>query len=148
MKMIKELLDGAKALGACRKTDGIDTLDKLVALYESPQGREFCAEHNYPIRTQWMRIVEHWGREELRMRNIYVDEPAVRCVCNPGAVVAVGSSTCLHVTLNGADEFHRIIALQGAKVTICAENFTVFEIINDGTADVAITQDSTAAQLK
>lgn len=147
MKMIKELLDGANALGACRKTDGIDTLDKLVALYESPQGREFCARHHYPSRRQWIRIREHWSREKLRERNIYVDEAYVRCACNPGTVVAVGSKTCLHVTLNGAEEAQRIIAIRGAKVTICAENYAVYEIINDGTADVAITKDETAVQL-
>ena len=145
--MIKELLDGAKALGACRKTDGIDTLDKLVALYESPQGREFCSEHNYPSRQQWIHIRAHWGREELRKRHIYVDESNVQCVCNPGMVVAVGANTCLHATLNNADNAHCIIAIRGAKVTICAENYAVFEVLNDGTADVAITKDETAIQL-
>lgn len=147
MKMIKELLDGAKALGACRKTDGIDTLDKLVALYESPQGREFCAEHNYPSRLQWIHIREHWGREELRKRNIYVDEPTVQCVSNPGTVVAVGTKTCLHITLNNADNAHRVIAIRGTKVSICAEDYAVFEVVNDGTADIAITKDTTAVQL-
>lgn len=147
MKLIKELLDGASALGACRKTDGVDTLDKLVELYTSPQGREFCAKHNYPSREQWSRIAEHWSREELRKRNIYVDEPTVQCVSNPGTVVAAGAKTCLHVSLDGADNSHRIIAVRGAKVTICAENYAVYEVINDGTADIAITKDSTAVQL-
>lgn len=145
--MIKELLDGAKALGACRKTDGIDTLDKLVALYESPQGREFCREHNYPSAQQWERIRDHWGRDELRKQGIYVDEATVQSVCNPGTAVAVGAGTCLHATLSGSDELQRIIAVRGARVTICAEDYAVFEAVNDGTANIAITKDATVVQL-
>ena len=145
MKMIKELLDGATALGACRKTDGIDTLDKLVALYESPQGREFCAKHNYPSREQWTEISQHWSKDELRQRHIYIDEPELQALYNPGTAVAVG--TCLHATFNGADEAQRLIALHGANVTICADNYAVFAVENDGTADVAITKDETCIQL-
>ena len=145
--MIKELLEGAKALGACRKIDGIDTLDQLVELYESPQGREFCMERSYPSRQQWTGIRDHWGGEELCKRNIYIDAAGAGCVCNPGTVVAVGSETCLHATLSGADEMQRVIALCGANVTICAENYAVFEVINDGTASVAVTKDATVVQL-
>ena len=145
MKLIKELLDGANALGACRKTTGIDTLDKLVALYESPQGREFCAQHHYPSREQWSEIAKHWSKDELRQRHIYIDELTLQVVYNPGTAVVVGS--CLHATFNGADEAQRIIALHGAKVTICADNYAVFAVDNDGTADVAITKDSTCVQL-
>lgn len=145
MKLIKELLDGANALGACRKTTGIDTLDKLVALYESPQGREFCAQHNYPSREQWSEIAKHWSKDELHQRHIYIDEPAMQVVYNPGTAVVVGS--CLHATFNGADEAQRIIALHGAKVTIFADNYAVFAVDNDGTADVASTKDDTSIQL-
>lgn len=145
MKLIKELLDGATALGACRKTDGIDTLDKLVALYKSPQGREFCAKHNYPSREQWTEISQHWSKEELRQRHIYIDEPQAQTVYNPGTAVAVG--TCLHATFNGADEAQRIIALYGANVTICADNYAVFAVAKDGTANVSITKDDTSIQL-
>lgn len=143
--MIKDLLDGAIALGACRKTDGIDTLDKLVALYESPQGREFCAKHNYPSREQWTEIAQHWSMEELHQRHIYIDDSQDQNAYNPGTAVVVG--TCFHATFNGADEAQRIIALHGANVTICAENYAVFAVDNDGTTDVAITKDDTCIQL-
>lgn len=145
MKLIKELLDGATALGACRKTDGINTLDKLVALYESPQGREFCAKHNYPSREQWSEIAKHWSKEELRQRHVYIDEPTLQVAYNPGTAVVVGTS--LHATFNGADETQRIIALHGSSITICADNYAVFAVDNDDTADVAITKDDTTIQL-
>ena len=46
--MITLLLDKARALGACRKTDGVTTLDDLLNLFRSPQGLEFCLRHHFP----------------------------------------------------------------------------------------------------
>lgn len=145
MKLIKELLEGATALGACRKTDGIDTLDKLVALYESPQGREFCSKHDYPSPEQWEEISRHWSREELHRHHIYIYEPEPQTVHNPGTAVAVG--TTLHTTFDGADEIQRIIALHHAAVAVRADNYAVFAIDNDDTTEVSITKDNTSIQL-
>lgn len=145
MKMIQELLDGATALGACRKTDGIDTLDKLVALYESPQGREFCAKHNYPSREQWTKISQYWSKDELHRRHIYINEPEPLALYNPGTAVSVG--TCLHATFSGADRTQRLIALHGTKATICANNYAVFAVESDNTTDVTISKDGTSIQL-
>lgn len=146
--MIKELLDGATALGACRKTDGIDTLDKLVALYESPQGREFCAKHNYPSREQWLRIGQHWSDEELTKRNLFIDNRYAHILeRNPGYIVLVGASTKAQIVVAGADEKQTIVALHGATASITASYYAVFEMITDGTADVAITKDDTCIQL-
>lgn len=143
--MIKELLDGAKALRACRKTDGIDTLDKLVALYKSPQGREFCAKYNYPSREQWNKIAKHWSKDELRRHGIFINEPSLQVVYNPETAVAV--NTHLYATFNGADKAHRIIALHGANVTVRAKNYAVFAIESDDSAITNITKDDTCVRL-
>ena len=148
MKLIKELLDGATALGACRKTDGIDTLDKLIALYESPQGREFCAKHKYPSREQWIRIKKHWGASELSNRNVYIDNRCAHLIeQNPGTIVLVGAETRAQLVLSGADEKQTITVLHDATANITASDYAVFEVITDGTANIEISKDDTAIQL-
>lgn len=148
MKIIKELLDGATALGACRKTDGVDTLDKLVALYESPQGREFCARHNYPSREQWLGISNNWSIEELTAHNIFIDGASRRGIeRNPGYIVLVGASTKAQILLEGANKKQTIIALHGANVDITAIDYAVFEVLTDDTAHISIYKDKSVIQL-
>ena len=148
MKMIKELLDEAGTLGACRLTEGVDTLDKLIALYLSPQGREFCARRRYPTRLQWLRISQHWKNNELRARNIFIDcRDANILERNPGNIVLVGASTKAQVLLTGADEKQTVIALHGATAVITASDYAVFEVIADDTTQISITKDDTTVQL-
>lgn len=148
MKMIEELLTNANDLGACGKTAGIDSLDKLVALYESPQGREFCAKHNFPTREQWIRIGQHWGNQELTRHNIYIDSRNAHILeRNPENIVLVGASTKAQVILAGADKKHTIFALHGATVDLIATDYAVFEVVTDGLAHISINKDNTSIQL-
>lgn len=149
MKLIEELLKGATELGACNKTKGITTLAELVALFTSPQGREFCIKHNYPSREQWRQIADHWSAEELSRYGVYVDLPSdyTETQDNPGTIIAVGETTHIDIRIWGADKLYRIMLMHGATATITASHYAVFDIEAGNGCKYQITKDETARQL-
>lgn len=147
MKLIEELLAGAKALGACRKAGGIETLDQLLDLFLSPQGIEFCMNHNYPNRKTWKKIKEHFGEKALTERNIFIDDPIPVLDVNPGTIILVGERTSAYITAEGAEQTQRIIVLHGASAKVGAKNYAVLNLIYDKTARIDYQIDKTSILL-
>lgn len=141
--MIAKILNGAKTLGACRKTDGISTAEQLAALYFSPQGREFCLKHNYPTLAMWQEIkAQIPGLEEM---GIYIDAGAIE-LRNKENTALVGQTRAVAKFDENNSVFH-VLALHGASVRIEAANYSVFEAETDKTGQATINKDKTAIRL-
>lgn len=147
MKIIKELLAGAKANGACRKAGNIQNLDQLVELFLSAQGLEFCINHNYPSPDQWQAIKEAWGETELAKRNIYINiSKKVNC-SNPGNLILVGEKTEAYVSASGTDNIQTIIALHGAKAHVKGSDYAVLNLIETTGGTIGYNIDKTCIKL-
>jgi hypothetical protein len=142
--MIQEILDGAKALGACNKTDGITTAEQLASLFFSPQGREFCAKHNYPTLQMWREIKQRIPN--LEDMGIYVDAKDVE-VGNREYVAFIGETTgCVSFTNN--DCVYHLILQHGAQAEVRAQNYAVYEVLQyDKESHCTNTKDNTAIKL-
>ena len=147
MKIIEELLAGAKAQGACRKAGKIKDLDQLVELYLSPQGLEFCINNNYPSPEQWQAIKEAWGETELAKRNVYINEPHLVVDTNPGNIILVGEKTEAYITASGANRTQTIIALHGAKAHVTGSDYAVLNLIEATGGTIEYHIDKTCIKL-
>ena len=147
MNLINELLEGARKEGACQKARGVEDLDQLRDLYLSPEGLEFCINHNYPGHKAWKKIKEHWGKAELGKRNIFIDDPVPVLQVNPGTIILVGKKTEAFITATGADEIQRIIALHGAKAKLGAKDYAVVDLIFDKDSRIEYELDKTSILL-
>ena len=147
MKLIDELLQGAKAQGACEKAEGIESLDQLLDLYLSPQGLEFCINHHYPTREQWKAIKEQWGETELCKRNVFIDDPHLILDVNPGTAIFVGEKTHAYITATGSDQTQRIISLHGAKANVSGRDFAVLDLIEAEGGIIEYALDKTSIKL-
>lgn len=141
--MITKILNGATALGACRKTNGITSAEQLVALFFSPQGREFCLKHNYPTLAMWREIKA--SIPSLEKLGFYIDAGAIE-LRNKENIAIIGQTRCVAKFDENNSIFHTI-ALHGAKATIKACNYAVFEAEADAASEVETIKDKTAIRL-
>lgn len=141
--MIAKILNGAKALGACRKTDGITTAEQLAALYFSPQGREFCLKHNYPTLPMWQEIKA--TIPNLEDMGIYIDAGAIE-LQDKETIALVGETRAV-AKFDRNNSVFRVMILHGATAEIEATNYSVFEVETDKTGKATIIKDKTAIQL-
>lgn len=141
--MIQKVLKSAALLGACSKTEAATTWRSLGWLFFSPQGREFCEEHNFPG-------IELWGemkqQHDLKEQGIYCDEGAVEL--EQLANVALVGKTTAKLTYSNPQKAHRVILMHGAEATIKATNYAVVLVVKIGSdCTVTIDKDDTATIL-
>ena len=141
--MIAKILNGATALGACNKTEGITTTEQLAALFFSPQGREFCLKHNYPTLAMWREIKGHIP--DLTKMGIFIDAGAIE-VQGKGNIALIGETRAVAKFAGNNYAFHALV-LHGAEADIRAENYAVFLVETDSTGKATITKDKTSIQL-
>ncbi len=141
--MIERILKEVKELGACRKTEGISTFEQLVALYFSPQGREFCLQHNYPTLARWREI--KMQIPNLAEKGIYIDAGAIE-LHNKESVALIGKTRAV-AKLDENNSVFRFLVLHGASAHIEAMNYSVFEVETDETGQVTTNKAKTAIQL-
>lgn len=141
--MITKILNGATALGACRKTNGITSAEQLAALFFSPQGREFCLKHNYPTLAMWREIKA--SIHSLEKLGFYIDAGTIE-LRNKETIAIIGQTRCVAKFDENNSIFHTI-ALHGAKATINACNYAVFEAEADAASEVETIKDKTAIRL-
>lgn len=140
--MIKRLIRQAKALGACKLLDSANTLHQVVALFLSPQGREFCLKHDFPTIEAWRAADAKYDLAEL---GIYVDAGMIT-LDNPGEIAIIGD-TYASVLCYGADKAQRITAMHGARAAIDARHYAVVDACADASSSVTVRTDKTAYRL-
>lgn len=143
MKLIEDLIVGAKALGACRLGSGVKAPEDAARLLFTSQGREFCLAHEYPTLEMWRQIKHEIPG--LREMGIYIDEGAI-AIGNESRIALIGE-TIAHATLTGVDGF-TVICQHGASASIEAANYAVVCTEKDKSSHIEVFTDNTAIHLR
>lgn len=134
---VDEILKKAVGLGACAKSETASDWRSLVWLFFSPQGCEFCKEHNYPDLDMFRKM-----KGNIECYGVHVEEN-IKSVNEDKAII----SGTAELTYHGVDRSFKVIIMHGATVHLKVGNYAVvrvenmggkLNIDNDGTAEVLL----------
>lgn len=137
---VKDIIQEAVRRGACSASGKATDWRSLVRLFFSPQGREFCRDHNYPAIEMFRSM-----REQVKPYGVYVEEAAF--ARNRDVALIGRSEPASELSFSGVDKAYKVILMHGAKAIIHVGRYAVvrlenisgeYEIINDGTGDVLL----------
>lgn len=137
MIRVDEILKKAVGLGACVKSGTATDWRSLAWLFFSPQGCEFCKEHNYPTIEMFRAM-----KKNVEPYNVHVEED-INAVNEDKAII----SGTAELTYHGTDRAFKVIIMHGAIVHLKVGNYAVvrvenmggkLNIDNDGTAEVLL----------
>lgn len=118
-ELIQQIYKQARLLGVCTLFTGKEqTLEDIVHLFTTPQGIEFCKEHDFP-NIEIFRLFKSYNVERF---GIYIDAGSIT-LNNPSRAILIGSTSAvidcdILVT-------HEVVLLQGAKAIINASEWAV-----------------------
>lgn len=122
--------DKARQMGACDMIDGVETLDGLLAVACTPQGREFCKKHGFPT----IGMLRDADAEVLKASNWFVDAGDIELSDADNVVVA--GDTRATLKYSATDRPYHATVMHGAKANILAGGYAVLQVTNIG-GDVA-----------
>ena len=138
--MLDAIIKSASALGACKRLDKITNFRTLTELFFSPQGQEFCQEHNFPSLDEFRRI-----KDEVKDRGIYIDRGNI--VLKGRKHICLAGDTSAEIEASGVEFVHTVILMHGSSATINASNYAVLKIVNISGSEVEINKDKTVVVL-
>lgn len=124
---ILDIIGAARRIGACARIDGATDIGSLASLLFSPQGKEFCTEHNFPSLQAFRELNKAF---DMPKYGVYVDSNAVS-LHNQGNIALIGK-TQGELTYDGVERKYTVILKHGAKATIKARNYAVIEVVSVG----------------
>lgn len=134
----KGITEGARRRGACGLLDGDQTLPGLLRLLYTPQGREFCAEADFPP----AELLGGLDRDELREAGVYADAGKVEITGRHNILLT--GATEGEVTLEGTKGLHHLIVTGGAKARVTIKGYAVGDIeVSAGSEAEMINEDGT-----
>ena len=122
MTTVKDILTKAGLLGACQQSGKATDWKSLVWLFFSPQGREFCKEHNYPTLEMFRQM-----KDNVRPYGVHVEEDVK--LRNEDAAIIAGNA---ELEYSGVDKAYKVILMHGAKARIKLSRYAVVRIENIG----------------
>ncbi len=140
MKTVNEIMQSASLMGACAKSNGVSDWKSLTWLFFTPQGREFCEEHNFPSLEMFQGM-----RDNVSKYGVFVDSGAVSRQ-NDVNIGLVGN-TSAELVYDDNTVVHKIILMHGAKAKIKASRYAVILLVNIGDCEVEIEKDQTVVIL-
>lgn len=141
--MIKKITQTALRMGACQRATEASDWKSLAWLFFSPQGREFCENHNYPSVPMWSEIKRQHNTTQY---GIYIDEGYITVRDNVNT--ALIGQTYAKLIFSRPDKPHRVILMHGAKAHIKATEHAVVLVVKIGTdCEVTVDKDDTATIL-
>ncbi|MEG1554167.1 MAG: hypothetical protein RR363_04015 [Rikenellaceae bacterium] len=136
--MIKEyVFNKAVSMGACALYTGKEDMNELARLFFTPQGQEFCVNHNFPDYPTFQMLKS----DEFEQEGIYIDED-VR-LANKAKVGLIGD-TYAELVYTDPNKRHEVILMYGAKAKIVARDWAVVFVTNAGGGEVVCDADDTA----
>lgn len=123
--------DIANQLDQCTLFTGNETLEELVKLMFSPQGREFMLSNHFPN----MEILRKFKNHKLEDLKVYIDSGKVYLE-NPGECFAIGN-TDIEIKCDKTQK-NNIILMNGAKATIFGFNYSVINVETDNLSNYEI----------
>lgn len=133
---VKNVISEALKLGACQKSSKASDWKSLAWLLFSPQGREFCANHNFPSLEAFREMpntISEYG--------VHVDD-TIEARNADVALIGKGESILRY---EGVEKPYKVMLMHGAKAKIYAAKYAVvsvcnisgdYDVFNDGTATI------------
>lgn len=122
-KNLEEIRISALRGGACRKVMRIHDFPELIKLMFTPQGIEFCQDHNFPSVEVFRK-----NRDSLEGLEVYVD--AGNIALKGREYVCIVGDTDATIEAAGTKFIHTIILMHGARATINAKDYAVLNVAN------------------
>ena len=129
METVNDIIKSALSLGACSGSNGVTDWRSLVWLFFSPQGREFCAENDFPSLDMFRGMAGH----------------VMPYVTNPGNIAVIGDTDAV-ITIDDNERVHKVILMHGGKARVVASDYAVILLVNIG-GEVEINKDNTVVIL-
>ena len=125
--------------GACKKINRVQDFPELIKLMFTPQGIEFCQDHNFPSVEVFRK-----NRDSLERLGVYVDAGNI-ALKGKEYVCIVGDTDA---TIEAAETkfIHTIILMHGARAKITAKDYAVLNIVRIG-GEYSIKKDGTVIVL-
>lgn len=123
-QLISQIHEAAQQLGACDKFKGNETIDELVELLYSPQGREFCIGHEFPS-LDTLRKFKKLGVEQY---DIYIDAGTIRLQERENLFL-IGNTTASIICTQ--TKRHAVYLMHGAFARIEAYNYALVHVEHD-----------------
>lgn len=140
MGKVEELMKSADGLGACTQSGKVSDYRSLAWLFFSPQGREFCEQHNFPSLEQFREI-----KDSVAGLNVFVDSGVIERKNETNIGLIGDTEATLRYTDN--EEVHKVILMHGARAKIKASHYAVVLVVNMGNCQVEIEKDKTVVIL-
>lgn len=118
-EIIQLIFVKAKALGCCDKFKGTEDLDSLVALFQSPQGIEFCKTHHFPDLSLF-RLLKPY---KLHKYGIYIDAGQIT-LRNPQQAFLIGNTKAT-IFCDTSDYRNNVHLFHNAHADIKAKEWSV-----------------------
>lgn len=141
MKTVSDIMKQALENGACYKSKGVSDWKTLAWLFFTPQGIEFCEEHNFPTLHDFREVGTF-----LSDYGVFVDKGEITRT-NDSNIALIGNTNG-KLIFDDNTKVHKVILMHGAKAFIVARNFAVVRLINVGNCNVSISKDKTSVILK
>lgn len=141
MITVNDILKSAITQGACEKSSKATDWKSLVWLLFSPQGIEFCEDHNFPSLEQFQEIAD----EDSVQHGLYIDKGVVKV---DNSNIALVGNTRGEMVFDDASRVHKVIVMHGAEAFIVARNYAVVRVYNIGNNKIDIHRDKTAVILR
>lgn len=129
------MIEEAIKMGACKGTEKADNLRKMAKLFFTPQGIEFCLEHNYPSLEEFRK----YNAEEF---SVYVDKE----VKFKNKDIALINSKA-ELEFSGVEKSYKIILMHGSQAEITVKNYAVIKIEKSKDSKVNVKNDGSAVVL-
>ena len=125
MKLVEQTIQRAIELGACGKADAsISTLEDVVKLLKSPQGREWVVKNSYPDLEHYRKF-KPMHPERI---GVYIDSGVIH-LTDEKSVVLIGD-TDAKIEYNGVEKYN-LLVLCGATANVVCNDFSVLKIETD-----------------
>lgn len=129
MTKVEQVYRKAKEIGICPLFKplftGNESEDELFDLFLSPQGIEYCAEHNFPD----IATFRAFRGLATSRKGIYIDTNMR--LANPKKIVLVGN-TYAELEYDDLESGHEVVLMYGAKAKVKASGNAVVFITNCG----------------
>lgn len=137
----KELQKIVRRLGACRLSEGVETVEAFVRLLATPQGVEFAQNSNFPT-LSYLR--DH--KEDAETYGLLLDRGVVDC--NEHTIVACGKTTVRLSTPDPTRAYY-VVLMHGARLIGRVSGYAVLrvEIVGYGCRE-ELQKDDTAIILR
>ena len=125
--------------GACKKINRVQDFPELIKLMFTPQGIEFCQDHNFPSVEVFRK-----NRDSLERLGVYVDAGNIALKGKEYVCIVVDTDATIEAA--GTKFIHTIILMHGARAKITAKDYAVLNIVRIG-GEYSIKKDGTVIVL-